>query len=116
MVPRPGAADTRHMADDDALRTIVARRWRIGAVLTAVMMSGYFGFILLVAFGKSRAGTLIAGGRVSLGIVLGAAVIVLAPVLTAIYVRWANRHYDPALAALRARAAAQASAAEGPRR
>jgi uncharacterized membrane protein (DUF485 family) len=33
--------------------------------------------------------------------VIGAAVIVLAPVLTAIYVRWANRSYDPAIAALR---------------
>jgi len=38
---------------------------------------------------------------VSVGILLGAAVIVLAPVLTAVYVRWANRHYDPAVKELR---------------
>jgi len=80
---------------------IVARRWRIGAVLTALMMAAYFGFILLVAFAKDVAGTLLAGDRISAGIVLGAAVIVLAPVLTAIYVRWANRHYDPAVRELR---------------
>lgn len=66
-------------------------------------MLAYFGFILLVAFDKETAGSLIAGGRVSLGIVLGAAVIVLAPVLTAIYVRWANRHHDAAIRELRAR-------------
>jgi len=83
------------------LEKVVARRWRIGAVLTALMMLAYFGFILLVALAKPTAGTLLADGRVSVGIVLGAAVIVLAPVLTAIYVRWANRHYDPAVKELR---------------
>lgn len=83
------------------LEKVVARRWRIGAVLTAVMMLAYFGFILLVALAKPTAGTLLADGRVSVGILLGAAVIVLAPVLTAIYVRWANRHYDPAVKQLR---------------
>jgi uncharacterized membrane protein (DUF485 family) len=67
------------------------------------MVIAYFGFILLVAFDKDAAGTLIAGGRVSIGVVLGAALIVLAPVLIAIYVRWANRIYDPAVRALRER-------------
>ena len=87
---------------DEELTKLVRRRWRIGATLTAIMMAAYFGFILLVAFAKPVAGQLL-GDRVSLGIVLGAAVIVLAPVLTAIYVRWANRHYDPAIARARAR-------------
>lgn len=86
---------------EDPLRRVVARRWRIGGALTAVMMLAYFGFILLVAFAKDAAGTMLAGDRVSVGIVIGAAVIVLAPVLTAVYVRWANRSYDPAIAALR---------------
>ncbi len=90
------------MADDE-LRKVITRRWRIGAGLTALMMAGYFGFILLVAFNKPLAGTLIAGGRVSVGIVIGAGVIVLAPVLTSIYVRWANRHHDAAIAAVRSR-------------
>lgn len=89
---------------DEALRTVIARRWRIGAMLTALMMIAYFGFILLVAFAKPFVGTLLSDGQVSVGIVIGASVIVLAPVLTAIYVRWANRHYDPAIAALRKQA------------
>ena len=65
------------------------------------MMATYFGFILLVAFGKASAGTLILSDRVSVGIVLGALLIVLAPLLTGCYVRWANRTYDPAIAARR---------------
>jgi len=86
---------------DEELRKLIARRWRIGAVLTAVMTAAYFGFILLVAFDKDTAGTLLADGRVSVGILIGAGVIVLAPVLTAVYVRWANRRYDRALDAHR---------------
>jgi uncharacterized membrane protein (DUF485 family) len=85
----------------DELNRLVGRRWRIGGVLTAVMMLAYFGFICLVAFAKPTAGELVAGGRVSIGILVGASVIVLAPVLTSIYVRWANRRYDPAVKALR---------------
>jgi uncharacterized membrane protein (DUF485 family) len=89
---------------DHDLQKLVARRWRVGGVLTAVILIAYFGFILLVAFDQESAGTLIAGGRVSVGIVLGALLIVLAPVLIAIYVRWANRIYDPQVEVLRKRA------------
>jgi uncharacterized membrane protein (DUF485 family) len=88
------ATKDRHLA-------VIARRWRIGTVLTALMMAVYFGFILLVAFDKPDAGELIADNRISVGMVLGAVVIIIAPILTAIYVRWANRHYDPAVRAMR---------------
>lgn len=89
--------------DREALRRLAARRFRLAVALTAIMMAAYFGFILMVAFAKPTAGALLAGGRLSVGIVIGAGVIVLAPVLTAIYVRWANRRYDAELAELRAR-------------
>ena len=107
---RLGSAILRRMSSEP--RKIIARRWKIGAVLTAVMMLGYFGFILLVAFGRDTAGLLLADERISLGIVLGASVILLAPVLTAGYVRWANRHYDPAVQALREEAAQTAATAQ----
>jgi len=87
----------------DELEQLVARRWRVSVVLTAVMVAAYFGFILLVAFAKDVTGTLLLDDRVSVGIVLGAALIVFAPLLIALYVRWANRKYDPAIEALRAR-------------
>jgi len=86
---------------DRELPKVITQPWRIGAGLSAVMMITYFGFIALVAFGKDAAGTLIAEDRVSIGIMLGAVVIVLAPILTSIYVRWANRRYDVAIAAAR---------------
>ncbi|MFT3776373.1 MAG: DUF485 domain-containing protein [Minicystis sp.] len=88
-------------ADLEALARISARRSRIALGLTAAMMVVYFGFILLVAFDKPLLGTILGPG-LSLGIALGALVIVAAWVLTGVYVRWANEHYDSALQRLSA--------------
>jgi hypothetical protein len=73
------------------------------------MIAAYVGFILLVAFDKQLAGRPLAGGRISLGIVLGAGLIVLAAALTGVYVRWANRVYDVERARLRGERAAAAT-------
>jgi uncharacterized membrane protein (DUF485 family) len=78
--------------------TLARARWRVALVLTGLMVLIYFGFILLIAYNKPLAGRRLVPG-LSLGILLGALVIVAAWLLTLIYVRWANRVYDPALAA-----------------
>lgn len=88
------------MSDADELRRVDASRWRIAIALTTAMMVLYFGFILLVAFNKPLLAVLVAPG-LSVGILAGALVIVAAWVLMWIYVRWANRHYDVAVAAIR---------------
>ena len=90
----------------DQLRALDAARWRIAVGLTAAMTVVYVGFILLIAYAKPLLATLVAPG-LSLGILLGALVILAAWLLIAVYVRWANRHYDTALAALRRGAGAQ---------
>ncbi len=84
----------------EATRALAVRRWRIAATLTVCMVFVYFGFIALVAYNPTLLATLLHEG-LSLGILLGALVIVAAWVLTYVYVTWANRVYDPALAALR---------------
>ena len=63
------------------LEAVAAARWRIAVVLTAAMMVIYFGFILLVAFNKALLGVRVADG-LSLGMLLGALVILAAWVLT----------------------------------
>lgn len=75
-------------------------RWGVALTLTALVLLTYFGFILLVAFNKPLLGRMIAPG-LSVGIALGAGVIVIAWVLTGVYVRWANTRYDAAVHALR---------------
>ena len=77
-----------------------AARWRVAGTLTVAMMVIYFGFILLVAYAKPMLTEPIVPG-LSIGILLGALVIVSAWVLIWVYVRWANSHYDTAIAALR---------------
>jgi uncharacterized membrane protein (DUF485 family) len=86
----------------EELKVVDAARWRIAIALTAAMMVLYFGFILLIAFAKPLLTDPIVPG-LSLGILLGAVVIVAAWVLIWIYVRWANRHYDVAVDAIRRR-------------
>ncbi len=85
---------------DEALRDLSERRWRHALALTVTMLLIYFGFIALAAYAKDLMGQQIVGG-LSVGIVLGAFVIISAFVLTGIYIRWANTHYDPALEAIR---------------
>jgi uncharacterized membrane protein (DUF485 family) len=82
-------------------RALAGRQRRIALLLTLAMLVLYFGFILLIAFDKPLLGRQLAPG-LSLGIVLGAAVIVISWLLTLVYVRWANTHYDAGLARHRA--------------
>jgi uncharacterized membrane protein (DUF485 family) len=84
----------------DQLRALDSARWRIAITLTVAMTVVYVGFILLIAYAKPLLATPIADG-LSLGILLGALVILTAWLLIAVYVRWANRHYDAAVAAIR---------------
>ena len=93
---------------DARLRALAAARTRVATLLTAAMIALYFGFILLIAFGRDILARRVMPG-LSLGILLGALVIVASWLLTWVYVRWANRHYDPALRAI---AATRAEAAE----
>ena len=90
------------MSTTSTLEAISAARWRVAIALTIAMMAVYFGFILLVAFNKPLLGALLTRG-LSLGMLLGALVILVAWALTWTYVRWANTHYDASLARLRER-------------
>lgn len=80
----------------EGLDAIAGRQRRFALSLTAAMIALYFGFILLIAYDKPLLGRLIVPG-LSIGIVLGALVIVGSWTLTWIYVRWANTHYDAEL-------------------
>ena len=99
---------TRQVLDSPELRQLVVRRWTVSLLLTAALFAAYYGFILLVALDKSflarrLSGAAESGGATTLGIPIAVAVIVVAWALTAIYVWWANRAYDPAVDRLKKR-------------
>jgi uncharacterized membrane protein (DUF485 family) len=75
-------------------------RGRVVLTLTALMTVLYFGFIFLVAFGRPILARVVMPG-LSLGILLGALVIVGSWLLTWAYVWWANTYYDPVIQRLR---------------
>ena len=86
--------------DDTRLRALAAARRRVALVLTGAVMLVYFGFIFLIAWNKPLLATQLTPG-LSLGILLGALVIITCWILTWVYIRWANRTYDPELTAIR---------------
>jgi uncharacterized membrane protein (DUF485 family) len=89
------------IAEDHRYQALVRRRGRFTLILTCVMLTAYFGYILLIAFDKALLARPIGRGVTSLGIPLGLGVILLAILLTGLYVRRANRDFDAVTAALR---------------
>jgi uncharacterized membrane protein (DUF485 family) len=93
----------RDVLDSPEFRDMVAGRWRISLILTGLLFVLYYGYIILIATNKQLVSRPVTGSTTA-GILMAAGVIAGAWVLTAVYVVWANRHYDPAVARLRARA------------
>jgi uncharacterized membrane protein (DUF485 family) len=83
----------------ESIGDLDAARWRVALLLTGGMVVLYFGFILLVAYGRPLLALQVVPG-LTLGILLGALVIVVSWILTWVYVRWAATHYDPRVDAL----------------
>ncbi|UXY17100.1 DUF485 domain-containing protein [Chitiniphilus purpureus] len=74
---------------------LVHKKTRLGWQLTIVMLTIYYGFVLLIAFSPSTLGMPLSAGSVTtLGIPLGVLVILSAFVITGIYVRRANTEFD----------------------
>lgn len=93
---------TDQLLKSSEFKQLVVRRWRVSLVLTVLLFVVYYGYIILVATNKALLAQRI-GVNTTLAIPLGAAVIIGAWVLTALYVVWANRQYDPHVQTLRER-------------
>ena len=89
------------VAGDPRYTQLVQERSRFGWTLSIIMMAVFFGYILLIAYDKSFLARPAFGGTTTLGIPIGVGVILVAILLTGIYVRRANRRFDPLLRAIR---------------
>ena len=96
-----GNKQISELANDGRYRQLVRRRSRFAWLLTTIILGIYFGYILLVAFRRDILAMPIGGGVTSLGIPVGIGVILAGILLTGIYVRKANREFDPQFDALR---------------
>ncbi len=91
----PTTGKTVHeVIESPEFKRLVSRRWTVSLVLLALLFVSYYGYILLIAADREFVSQKI-GEVTTLAIPLGVASIVIAWVLTAYYVFWANRSYDP---------------------
>ena len=85
----------------DEYRELLHQRHRIVWPLLWLTVLTYFAFVLLIAFAPASLGVpIVKGGVISVGIILGLALIVLNFLVTWLYVRAANRHIEPLIAKL----------------
>lgn len=91
-------ADT--IINSPEFKALVAKKGAVSAVLSIIMLAAYYGFVLVLAFDKNLLSQKLAEG-LSVGIVVGFFVILLAWALTGVYVFWANDKYDSAVNEIR---------------
>ena len=72
------------------LRELARRRWRVAICISVLMAAQFFGYVLLLAFAPETANILLRPG-LTVGIVLGTLIVIVACGVTLLYVRWANR-------------------------
>lgn len=80
--------------NDPQFQELVRKRKTFAWILTILMLTIYFGFVLLIAFDKQLLAKSLSGGVTTVGMPLGVAVIVSAFILTGIYVFRANGQFD----------------------
>ena len=87
------AKAARDIVESRRFKALVRKRWSVSIVLTLLLFLLYYGYILVVAYGKPVL-ALKVGTHTTLGIVLGMLTIVGSWALTVVYVVWANTSYD----------------------
>jgi uncharacterized membrane protein (DUF485 family) len=84
---------------DPNYRKLVAERKAFGWTLAIITLVIYYGFIAIVAFAPGVISTRVAGD-ITVGIILGVAIIVASIALTGVYVMRANSEYDDLTSAI----------------
>ncbi|MDF1882221.1 DUF485 domain-containing protein [Sulfurimonas sp. MAG313] len=83
---------------DPEFQILVKQRRKFSLILTSIILSIYFSFILTLAYAPSVfAAPIYEGSVTSLGIVVGISIILISFTLTGIYVQKANTDFDTRL-------------------
>ena len=96
--PTEPTKNATELIESPAFRSLVKTRWSVSFTLLGLLFVGYYGYILLVATAPGVVARRLSDAPdaiANIGLALGIGTLVFAWVLTAIYVLWANRSYDP---------------------
>lgn len=75
-------------------KQLIRHRWTISLLLTSIMFFSYMGFLLVLAYKKESLAPYVTG-KLTIGLMIAFGLIILAWILTGIYVYWANHVYNP---------------------
>ncbi|MBC7905203.1 MAG: DUF485 domain-containing protein [Rhodospirillaceae bacterium] len=76
-------------------QTLVKRRGRLAAILSALVLVSYYTFMMVVAFAPGLLHTpLSEGSALTIGVPVGAAIIVVSWLLTGVYSHFANGAFE----------------------
>jgi len=92
------SARARELIESPAFRALVRRRWTVSFSLLVALFVSYYGYILLMANARPWVSQRVSSAPdavTTIAIPLGLGAILVAWVLTAVYVVWANGAYDP---------------------
>jgi len=87
--------DLQNLTSSPEYKELMAKRRRLILPLVVLTVGAYVAFILAIAFIPAKLGVMV--GSVSLGILLGLALILFNIIVTLIYVRAANRNIEPVI-------------------
>jgi uncharacterized membrane protein (DUF485 family) len=88
-------ASVDHIRNNPKFTELVSKRTTFAWTLSAIILTIYFGFILIIAFNKAWLGTLLSpNGVTTIGFPIGVGVILSSIILTGIYVYRANGEFD----------------------
>jgi uncharacterized membrane protein (DUF485 family) len=93
-----GAKSAHELMSSPDFKALVKKRWTVSFSLLTALFITYYGYILVLGTNREWVSQKVSDGPdavTTIAIPLGIAVILFAWVLTALYVVWANRSYDP---------------------
>lgn len=94
-------AKTAHeIVTSERFKALVRKRWTVSTILLVLLFILYYGYILVVGYGKEFLAQKV-GEFTNWGIILGVFCIVGAWILTMVYVIWANTVYDKEVDAIK---------------
>lgn len=93
------ASTLRRIEADPNYQKLVSERKSFGWTLATITLVMYYGYIAIVAFAPAIISTKVAGD-ITIGIIMGVAIILASILLTGIYVLRANSQYDDLTSAI----------------
>ena len=100
--PMPSGAQFQEIQDSPEFQELRSRLRRFVFPMSAVFLLWYFAYVMLGAFAHDFMATRV-WGDINVGLLVGLGQFLTTFIITAIYVRWANRDLDPRAEAIRAK-------------